>query len=91
MSDDNVTSLGARRAEKTADCREWTPLEALRELIAQIESGEANVDMLYIACYGDNPTGGVDYLYKAAGGTKIELIGLLARHLHMTNDGHTVK
>lgn len=85
---DNIESLGAHRARKSDDCRVWTPLEALRELIAQIESGEANVDMVYVACYGDNPKGGVDYVYKAAGGTKIELLGLLARHLHMTNEDH---
>lgn len=42
------TSLGAVRALKTLDNRQWTPVECLRDCIADIESGRSPCDKLLI-------------------------------------------
>lgn len=83
MSD--VVSLNSKRAEKSGDCRDWTPLDALRETVAKIESGEWDADMIYIAI---KTKPGADGRYglpsRCAGTSRIESIGLLQEHLHAT-------
>lgn len=69
-------------AEKTGDCRKWSALDALKDCIRDIESGELNAETVYIALKHRVDDETVDYRYLAAGGTNIELSGLLAQHLH---------
>lgn len=83
---DSVDNLGAHRANRTGDCRDWTVTDALREALRQVESGEVKAEMVYVAFSASVPGNKRDFVYQCAGGTKLELIGLLARHLHMTNE-----
>lgn len=83
----DIENLAARRADKSQDCRDWTPTDALRDALRAVESGAFEAEIVYVAFAGQHADGSRDYFYKAAGGTKLELIGLLARHLHFTNDG----
>jgi len=43
-----VTSLGAHRALKTLDNRQWTPVECLQDCINDIVSGKSPTDKLLI-------------------------------------------
>lgn len=78
-------SLASRRADKSGDCRDWKPLDALRELIEDIEAGRRNPSIIYVAMESDIDAKGEAKLgYVCAGGSRTELVGLLARHVNMT-------
>lgn len=83
MSDD-VINLGERRAGKTHRATDWTPIEALRWLIGEIEAGRIKADRMYVAIVGDDPkTDEVVHEWVSAGNrTKLEAVGLIAQHLH---------
>ncbi len=86
MSDSEVTNLAALRVDKSGDSRDWTALDALRDVINDIEAGKTKPNIIYIAM----ECGEDDYAifdFQCAGGTKLEYIGLLSRHLHLTNNG----
>lgn len=79
-----VRSLGEVKAEKAQDCRLWTPLEALKALVRDIEAGEIAPEMVYVAMRVRDPDDPnlVEYRYQTAGAANMELSGLLAQHLH---------
>lgn len=78
---DNIEFLGPRRADKSGDCRDWSVVDALREALQMIESGELKPDMVYVALSSPAPGNEREFVYKAAGGKRLELIGLLYEHL----------
>lgn len=79
----DVVSLNAERAAKSGDCRDWTPLDALRETIAKIERGDWDVEMIFIAMKTRAaPDGEYRTPSRSAGMTRLEVIGLLQDHLH---------
>jgi len=78
-----VCSLGLKRAEEAEDCRLCTALEILEELVADIKSGELKMpNFLYVAMKVSHGKDEATYNYRAAGGDKTELSGLLAIHLN---------
>lgn len=81
---DKPSSIAARRAVKAGDCRAWTPADALRDALAEIEAGTLKPEMLYIAVLATDPDKPRRPVLRffAAGGSKTELAGLLTRHLH---------
>ena len=87
MSDKKIESLAKLRAEVSGDSRDWTAVDALRDTLSDIESGEiGRPRLLYIAMECETDEGDVvEYQFQCAGGTKLEYIGLLSRHLHQTN------
>lgn len=87
MSDSQVTNLAKLRVDKSGDSREWSALDALRDIIAEIESGAVNPRLIYIAMECVDDENYAFYDFQCAGGTKLDYIGLLARHLHMANNG----
>lgn len=72
-------NLGDARAAKFGDCRKWTVVEALRQAVDDVESGRINPKLVYIA-FQNPQADGTFYPYIAAGGTNLELQGLLAQH-----------
>ena len=86
MSDSEVVDLARLRVDKSGDSRDWTAIDALKDVISDIEAGITNPSMIYIAMEcreGDYAI----YDFQCAGGTKLEYIGLLSRHLHLSNNG----
>lgn len=81
MSDDPPISFAARRAHRTRDCRDWTVLNALRDAIADVESGAIKADAVYVAFVVRNDDGTTGYPYTAAGLSRLETAGTLAMHL----------
>lgn len=81
---DRPLSIAARRAVKAGDCRVWTPVDALRDVLDDIDAGRLKPEMIYIAILATNPAKPkIPRLrFYAAGGSKTELAGLLARHLN---------
>ena len=82
-----IESLSTKRAVKSGDCRDWTPLEALKQLITNIEGGELNPDMICICMRQIRKIDGEErerahYPRIMAGVTQIECIGLLSQHLY---------
>lgn len=88
MADDAI-SLNEARALKANDARKWTPLECLKALVRDLESGECQpVDVVYVAMVRRGETGqAMAFPFYTAGGTTLELRGLLAQHQHDICDG----
>lgn len=82
---DNVVNLRAQIAKKTGDGRKWTALDALKECVEKIESGEWDVEMIYVAMKskaGDD--GCYAIMSRCAGMTRVEALGLLQEHIYDT-------
>jgi flagellar hook-basal body complex protein FliE len=82
---DNVVDLQKKRVEK-AEPFDLKPIDILKQAIEAIEKGEANPKMLYIAGYTEAGDNEILYDWWYAGGNKVELLGMLSRHLHLQND-----
>jgi hypothetical protein len=81
-------NLAAHRAARSGDCRDWSPLDALRECIEKIESGEWDVEMVYVAMKTRaDRDGNFRTPSRCAGMNRLESIGLLSDHLHDTMTG----
>jgi len=76
MTDEPI-NLNKARAEKANDARLWTPLDALKDLVAEIEAGRETVDGLSINFWRTLPDGGKQHGYVVAGLTRPENIALL--------------
>ena len=77
-------NLAAEKARRTGDCRDWSPLDALKETVREIESGERDFDMIYICARLKTDDGMAEYTWRAAGMTHLESLGLLYKHLQWT-------
>lgn len=76
-----VVNLGAARADRTRNAKNWTVVEALRQALDDVESGRLQPSMVYVAFQtADGDLRG--YPFVAAGATALETMGLLAQHLH---------
>ena len=88
---EKLVNLSEKRASREGDCRLWDPVDALRACLRDIENGEIKPDILYIAmALRDTKKNTIDYAFLAAGGTKLELLGLLYRHLAKTESSGEV-
>lgn len=79
---DKVVSLGYERAGRARDARLWKPIEAVRQLLAEMEAGEIDPEMIYIAMRYRTGDDGYAHPYLQAGMNDIEVVGLLSQHLH---------
>lgn len=77
-------SLSEARAVKADDARLWTPLECLKAIVRDLESGELKpVDAIYVAMLRRREDGqAASFPFYTAGARTIELRGVLAQHLH---------
>lgn len=57
----DIVNLGERRVDKTKDCRDWTVADALREALRQVESGEINPSIAYVALYEQTQDNGCEF------------------------------
>ena len=76
------TQINAVRADKANDRRMATPLETLKQLVSDIESGKVEApDQIYIEFFtfkkGDNPLETFRTNFRCAGASYRELIALL--------------
>ena len=79
MSD--PVSLATARADKSGDCRDWSVLDALRAAIRDIESGEIKPDIVIVAFREKHDERKwSNFPMYCAGGTTLEIQGLLAKH-----------
>lgn len=82
MSEDNPDPLRERRADKAKDAKLWTPLDALRAMIRDIENGSITAPNQIVIIYqkegakGENNTIG----YYQAGLDRATHIALLEVH-----------
>lgn len=83
MSDEPI-SLAAARATKAEDCRLWSPLDALKDLVRRIEAGEVNPTQLVVHYFEETADGCRNHHYTAAGVTFPEHLALLAVAQHRT-------
>lgn len=75
--------LSTLSQEKGGYANDWTPLECLRQLVADIESGDFECNMVYVAMRQIKEKDVVfqNFPDYAAGGSALELAGLLSYHL----------
>lgn len=72
-----IKSLSSARAAKTNDCFDWTPLDALKDLVKGIEDGKINPSNLVVHYFEADKDGGRRHHYQAAGLTFPDHIALL--------------
>lgn len=82
-------NLREARATKQDDATLWTPLDCLKALVRELESGECKpVDAVYVAMVRRDEKGqAVAFPFYAAGARTLEFRGILAQHLHDTCAG----
>lgn len=54
----NVTQLGKARSTKSGDGNDWTPVEMLRSVLQQMESGEIDVERAVLIYQGPRDKNG---------------------------------
>lgn len=77
-----MNEIAKRRADKMQDCREWTAIDALEDMVAQVKAGKMKVDQLAIHWFENLPEGGYKHHYCVAGVTFQQHIALL--HVGLT-------
>ncbi len=77
-------SIREARALKEQDATLWTPLECLKAVVRDLESGDMNpVDAVYVAMMRRREDGqACSFPFITAGAKTIELRGILTQHLH---------
>lgn len=81
MSDDgdfsNITSLGEIRADKSRDCKDWSPRDALIYILGQIDRGEIAPDCLMVIYDRKDKKGEEELGFTQAGPSWLKRLGLL--------------
>lgn len=72
-----MDEVAKKRAELKNDCREWTPLDALEDLVRAIKNKEAAPSEIVIHWFEKRSDGGSQHYYQCAGVTFIAHIALL--------------
>lgn len=77
-------SFQEARALKEQNAVLWTPLDCLKAIIRDLESGEMKpVDAIYIAMVRKDEDGQAqEFPFATAGAIALELRGILTQHLH---------
>jgi hypothetical protein len=82
VTDDKVISLGNVRAHQQNDARAWTPLEALKALVRDIEAGAVNPVAMSAWYWHKNADGSTSLHYSAAGLTHEQHVAMLLAAQH---------
>lgn len=78
-----LVDLAAYRSEHSDKATDWTPLDALKQVIEKIESGEWPVSQIYVACAWGEEDGTLARSHACAGcRSSMETLGLLAQHMY---------
>lgn len=79
----DILNLGDARSRRSGSADDWTPVEALRWLLAEIEAGRKSPVKLYVTMVETKPDvdDEVDSFVTAGTVSKYETIGMLAAHL----------
>jgi hypothetical protein len=75
---DNVISLASARAIRAGDATEWTVVDCLRQVIADIEAGRMKPDKAVVLLCETQSQGGLLPGFATAGVTRVEAVGMLA-------------
>lgn len=76
---EKVITIGEIKADKTGDCRHWTPLEALEALVRDIKSGEIVPDgSMCLQMWLKREDGGTEFFQRNAGVTHDQAASMLA-------------
>ena len=80
----NPINFNEARALNKQDSTLWTPLDCLKAVVRDLESGETEpVDAVYVAMLRRGPTGqAISFPFYCAGAKTIDLRGILAQHLY---------
>lgn len=83
MSDDPI-NLREVRALKEQNARLWTPLDCLKAVVRDLESGDLKpIDAIYVAMLRRSEDGNATaFPFYTAGALAVELRGILAQHQH---------
>jgi len=75
----SVTSLEEIRKARSPDSRDWSVVDALREALRRVESGEVDASAVYVA-FQTRVAGGSDFSFVSSKLNRLETMGLLAQH-----------
>ena len=76
-------SLAEARASRSQRASDWTPRDALIELLRQIDRGDFKVDQLVMAYRLTEPDGGTRTTFSAAVPDLLTSLGLLQRGAYL--------
>lgn len=83
-SENKVVSLGEARAHKDSDARHWSPLDALKALVRDIEAGQINPVAISAWYWHENSDKSTSLHYSAAGLTYEQHVAMLGLAHHKT-------
>lgn len=72
-----MDELAKRRALMKNDCREWSALDALEDLVAAIKNGQTNPKEIAIHWFEEKEDGGMQHHFQCAGLTYSSHLALL--------------
>ncbi len=70
-------SVGDVRSERTMRAKDWTPREALIDVLRLIDSGEFAPDTLIVAMSGPGLSGGVRVRFRVSSPSPVSTLGTL--------------
>lgn len=76
-----VISLAERRAEAEGNATLWSVEDCLAATLRDLRAGKIKADMVYIALHARDEENVSNFRYRAAGGNRLEMLGLLVQHL----------
>lgn len=80
-NNDKIISFGSVKAERSGDCKNWTALDALKETIREIESGEMEMDSLVILGWATK-NGTSEFFQRYSGVNHADAAAMLALGQH---------
>lgn len=87
MADDTIINFNEARAEITGNGTLWTPADALRACLRDIEAGRIKPDKIYIAMAMPHEDGPSSFPWYNAGTVSLlETIGLLTQHVQIQTE-----
>lgn len=83
MSDnEKIVSIGSARAEESGNCKDWTSLEALRETVNELESGDMEMEAIVILGWAKNRDKKSEFFQRFAGVNHETVTAMLALAQH---------
>ena len=82
----NIENFAKHRVRQSGDGRDWTVTDMLRDTLERIEKNELKPSMAVLTMAEEQEPGVNTFLVATAGASRLEAMGMLARHLQLMGD-----
>ena len=81
---DHPKSVAEIKSDRSQDCADWTPRDALIDLLRDIDSGKRTPEHL-VLCWSERSAETFSTHYSASAKSGLHALGLLSRIMHRMN------